>query len=210
MNTNVSSLPPYNRTTSTSATNNTNSFTYKPHQQSTPICGLGDDDSPGIIDTTRMITLISKSNDRYTCTYSALLQSELCRPILEGDSTTQEIELSLIDSDIIQLIIKYLIYHQDIPPRKINKPIHSTHMNELVDEFDSTYIDCLSQLQLLKLMLAANYMNIKSLLALCGAKIAALIKGQTPTQLMNTFNIRTDYTAAEEDEIKRTYKELIG
>lgn len=63
---------------------------------------------------------------------------------------------------------------------------------------------------LFKLLLAANYLNIKSLLSLTCAKVASLIKGKTPDQIRSVFGIRNDYTQAEEEEVKKEYKDLIG
>lgn len=63
---------------------------------------------------------------------------------------------------------------------------------------------------LFKLLLAANYLNIRPLLALCCAKVASLMKGRTPDQIRAVFNIRNDYTQAEEEEVRKEYKDLIG
>ena len=67
-----------------------------------------------------------------------------------------------------------------------------------------------SQEILFKLLLAANYLNIKSLLSLTCAKVASLMKGKTPDQIRAVFNIRNDYTQAEEEEVRKKYKDLIG
>jgi len=60
-----------------------------------------------------------------------------------------------------------------------------------------------------KLLLAANYMDIKSLLMLMCAKVASLLKGKSPEQIRKTFNIRSDYTPEEEEEVRREHKDLI-
>ena len=44
------------------------------------------------------------------------------------------------------------------------------------------------------MILAANYMDIKSLLDLCCAKVASLIKGKTTEEIRKTFNIKNDFT----------------
>jgi S-phase kinase-associated protein 1 len=67
-----------------------------------------------------------------------------------------------------------------------------------------------AQEMLFKLLLAANYLNIKSLLSLTCAKVASLMKGKTPDQIRTIFNIRNDYTQAEEEEVRKEYKDLIG
>ena len=47
------------------------------------------------------------------------------------------------------------------------------------------------------MILAANYMDIKSLLDLCCAKVASMIKGKTTEEIRKTFNIKNDFTPGE-------------
>jgi S-phase kinase-associated protein 1 len=53
-------------------------------------------------------------------------------------------------------------------------------------------------------------LNIKPLLQLCSAKVASLIRGKTPDQIRATFSIRQDFTQAEEEEVRKEYRDLIG
>ena len=114
-----------------------------------------------------------------------------------------------------------------IPPRKIEKPLVSCNMKDLVDQWDVNFIENgetpvvspsgiiappseAAQEMLFKLLLAANYLNIKSLLQLTCAKVASLLKGKTPNQIRDCFNIRNDFTQAEEEEVRKEYRDLIG
>ncbi|KAI5343201.1 hypothetical protein L3X38_011077 [Prunus dulcis] len=54
---------------------------------------------------------------------------------------------------------------------------------------------------LFDLILAANYLNIKSLLNLTCEVVADMIKGKTPEEIHKTFNIMNDFTPEEEEEI---------
>lgn len=46
-----------------------------------------------------------------------------------------------------------------------------------MDPWDEEFIDIKNQEELLELLLAANYLDIKSLIELCCAKVATMIKG---------------------------------
>jgi len=100
-------------------------------------------------------------------------------------------------------------YHETVRPREIEKPIKSNRMADLVDSFDAKFCE-VGQEIMFKLLLAANYMDIKPLLLLMCAKVASLLKGKTPQQIRKTFNIRGDYTPEEEEEVRNEYKNLLG
>jgi len=51
--------------------------------------------------------------------------------------------------------------------------------------------------------LAANYLNIKSLLDLTCRTVADMIKGKKSEEIRKTFNIINDYTPKEEEEVRR-------
>merc|ERR1712241_1192034 len=56
-------------------------------------------------------------------------------------------------------------------------PVRSIHMAQIVsDKWDATWIDAFDKKTIFEIILAANYMDIKSLLHLGCAKIATLIK----------------------------------
>jgi len=198
------------------------------------VLSLDADENPTMAgeESPQTIILISKEGRRLPVARAALMQSELCKTTLEGDKDASEIPLYHIEGSIVQKVIDYLTYHQKVPPRQIEKPLPSSNMRDLVDKWDVEFIEgsangdvstnghsndltppapsSAHQEFLFKLLLAANYLNIKSLLTLTCAKLASLIKGRTPTQIRTIFNIKNDYTAAEEEEVRKEYKDLIG
>lgn len=54
--------------------------------------------------------------------------------------------------------------------------------------------------------MAANYLNIKSLLDLTCAKVASMIKGKSPEQIREMFGIENDFTPEEEEKIREENK----
>ena len=59
----------------------------------------------------------------------------------------------------------------------------------------------LDQEVLFELIMAANFMDIKSLLELACAKVASMIKGKTIPDIRKFFNIENDFTPEEEAQI---------
>ena len=64
------------------------------------------------------------------------------------------------------------------------------------------FVDNLELGPLFDLILGANYMSIKPLLELCNAKVASMIKGKTPEQLRDTFQITTPYTPPDANAVR--------
>jgi len=159
-------------------------------------------------DEHEVVSLISKENKPLRVGKKAAMLSQLVKTAMENDKDAKEVTLFHIETPVVQKVIDYMEYHVKIPPRKIEKPLKSTNMRELVDEWDAKFVD-VDQETMFKLLLAANYMDVKSLLLLMCAKVASMMKGKTPDQIRKTFNIRSDYTPEEEDQVRKEHKDLI-
>ena len=70
----------------------------------------------------------------------------------------------------------------------------------MVSEWYANFVQ-LDQEVLFELILAANFMDIKSLLELSCAKVASMIKGMTIVETRKFFNIENDFSPEEEAQI---------
>merc|ERR1712087_947944 len=103
--------------------------------------------------------------------------SKFVTTILEGDSEATSIEARQVPPETLSHVIDYLKHHKGAEPDALPCPVRSIHMAQIVsDKWDATWIDAFDKKTIFEVILAANYMDIKSLMHLGCAKIATLIK----------------------------------
>ena len=84
----------------------------------------------------------------------------------------------------------------------IEQPLPSNDLTKHVDAWYATFIiDGVDQALLFDLVIAANYLDIKPLLRLASARIAALIKGKSIEEIRQFFKMTNDFTPEEEQRI---------
>ncbi|KAK4374098.1 hypothetical protein RND71_004775 [Anisodus tanguticus] len=96
--------------------------------------------------------------------------------MIEDDCANTRIPLPNVTSMILAKVIEYRKRH--------------------VDNFDADFVK-------VDLILAATYLNVKSLLDLTCQTVADMIKWKTPEEIRKTFNIKNDFTPEEEEEVRR-------
>jgi len=140
--------------------------------------GLDDNDSDG------EIVLVSKPGDgekKVTLPKKHAFISVLVKTSIENDQAAKEVPLPGVEGPILGEVVRYMEHHKGVEPPIVEKPLRSKVMKEVCqDGWDADYIDQIGEdrQKLYDVILAANYMDIKSLLHLGCAKVASLIKGQ--------------------------------
>ncbi|CAE7485931.1 scon-3 [Symbiodinium microadriaticum] len=134
--------------------------------------------------------------------------SELVKTMFDdeqGDDEVQEIPLPNVKTPILAKVIEFLEHYKANPMNEIEKPLKSSNMSEVVQEWYSNFV-AVEQDVLFELILAANYMDIKPLLDITCATVASMIKGKTPEEIRQHFNIVNDFTPAEEAQVREENK----
>lgn len=99
-----------------------------------------DDHAGGSASASSELILISKDGARLPVARSASLISELIKTTLEGDPEAAEFPLYHIETPIVVKMISYMSYHEQIPARRIEVPINSDSMKDLVDTWDYQFV----------------------------------------------------------------------
>ena len=123
------------------------------------------------------VSLIASDQGKFEIEESVAKKSQLLKNMIEDTGIEEEIYLPNVKSSPLEKIIKYCDHYRNSEPPEIEKPLPKASLKELVDPWDEEFIDIKNQEELLELLLAANYLDIRSLIELCCAKVATMIKG---------------------------------
>ena len=134
--------------------------------------------------------------------------SELVKDMVDDDyddTKIQEIPLPNVKAHVLRKVIEFSEHYQSDPLSTIEKPLKSSNIKENVSEWYAEFIN-LDQEVIFELILAANYMDIEPLLDLSCAKIACMMRGKSPEEIRQTFNIVNDFTPEEESQVREENK----
>ncbi|KRX17395.1 E3 ubiquitin ligase complex SCF subunit scon-3 [Trichinella nelsoni] len=147
-------------------------------------------------------------------TVKTMLEGSLC---FDGEQNIVEaIPLPNVCSAVLEKILLYCEHHKNDVPEEVknaktkeeetNNEEEQTNVNfkeveeEEMSEWDSEFLD-VEQSTLLDIILAANYLEIKSLLDIACLSVAKMMKGKSAEEIRRTFNIKNDFTPEEEEQV---------
>merc|ERR1711937_320227 len=146
------------------------------------------------------VTLTSKDEREFKVPAQVAIMSETVKSMMGVeddeeivDAPEAAIPLPAVEGEILKLVLKYCNYHYE------NKETKEDEKNNWDQEFVKVDDDTL-----FSLILAANYLDIKSLLDLTCKTVADYIKQcKTPQEIRRRFNIKNDFTPEEEEEVRK-------
>ncbi|XVF35927.1 hypothetical protein REPUB_Repub19eG0014000 [Reevesia pubescens] len=148
--------------------------------------------------TGRKITLKSSDGENFEVDEAVALESQTIKHMIEDDCADNGIPLPNVTSKILSKVIEYCKKHVETP----KSDDRSTSVDDELKSWDADFVN-VDQATLFDLILAANYLNIKSLLDLTCQTVADMIKGKAPEEIRKTLNIKNDFTPEEEEEVRR-------
>ncbi|XP_062551544.1 S-phase kinase-associated protein 1-like [Armigeres subalbatus] len=113
------------------------------------------------------------------------------------------VPLPNVHSSTLRRVLEWANFHKDDKPPLdaldySNEPYRRT---DDICDWDREFLR-VEQAVLLDLVLAANYLDIEDLLDVTCKTVANMIKGRTPDQIRETFEIENDLTPEEEDQLR--------
>ncbi|GJN00634.1 hypothetical protein PR202_ga17830 [Eleusine coracana subsp. coracana] len=145
-----------------------------------------------------MITLKSSDGEDFEVEEAVAMQSQTIKHMIEDDCADNGSPLPNVTATILSKVLEYCKKH--VQANKAGSEDAAAAGASSSSTSNNSDVD---QATLFDLILAANYLDIKGLLDLTCQTVADMIKGKTPEQIRQTFNIKNDFTPEEEAEIRR-------
>ena len=149
---------------------------------------------------TKIVIFITKEGikvelERKYAEYSLLVKGMLDE--IESDPIPLP-EITKFTFDKVIIYIKHILDEGNLPP-ELPKPLPSNDLGDVTSPFYATFIEGTDE-EIQDIILAANYLDIKCLLALGCAKMGSIIRGMSIPEFRKRFNIVNDFTPEEEAE----------
>lgn len=157
------------------------------------------------------LKLMSHDDKILEVSRSLASRSVTIRHLLEDldDANEDPIPIPNVDFITLEKVVLYLQAHKDDPPMTEEQQQQEERGQPLIG-FDAKFVDLKTAdgkpdvATLFRLILAANFLDIKPLLDLTCKAVALLIKGKKDEEVRTLFGISTPFTKEEEDEVRKT------
>ncbi|GFH13220.1 E3 ubiquitin ligase [Haematococcus lacustris] len=148
------------------------------------------------------VTLIASDHQSFEVDVDVASESPIFRERVENADPGDDMHIPVpsVTGDVLAKVVEYCQYH--VAAKKKGADDEASKSDDDVKAWDAQFVN-VDQNLLFDIILAANYLDIKSLLDLTCQAVAQLIKGKTPAEICKTFNIKNEFTPEEEEEIRR-------
>jgi len=147
--------------------------------------------------TKKMITLKSFDGETFEVSEAVALESQTIKHMIEDDCADNAIPVQNVTGKILAKVIEYCKKHVEVASAD-EKPSES---EDYLKNWDADFVK-VDKETLFELILAANYLDIKSLLELTCQSAADMMKGKKVEEVRSMFNIKNDYTPEEEAAVR--------
>ncbi|KAI9592582.1 S-phase kinase-associated protein 1A-like protein [Syncephalis fuscata] len=152
------------------------------------------------------VILTSSDNEQFTVDKPVAERSVLIKNMLEDIGESEHpIPIPNVTGKVLKKVIEYCEQHKNdpLPEADENQDEYTrVRTSEDISDWDKKYMD-VEQDTIFDVILAANYLDIRPLLDLGCKTIANMIKGKTTEQIRELFGIVNDFSAEEEEQIRK-------
>ena len=141
------------------------------------------------------VVLVSSDNMEFKVDEDVANKFVTVKNLMEDIGSDGAIPLTEVESKILEKVIVYTKYHLENPFTQNEDEKYMTSWDEQFCNVDRDTI--------FALVLAANYLDYKELLETTTQKIADMIKGKTPEQIRELFQIQSDFTLDELEQVRK-------
>nr|GMD91787.1 SKP1-like protein 1A [Ipomoea batatas]GMD92998.1 SKP1-like protein 1A [Ipomoea batatas] len=142
--------------------------------------------------STKKIILRSSDGEIFEVEEAVALEMQMIKYMIDDDCVDTTIPIANVTGKILAKVIEYCKSHAEVT---------KTSQDDLKD-FDANFVK-VDHNTLLDLIIAANFLNVKSLLDLTCQAAANVIEKMTVEEVRRFFNIQSDFTPEEEAEIRK-------
>lgn len=133
-----------------------------------------------------MIKIVTSDNKIFEVEKNVIFQSNLIKNMISDlDISEQSIPIHNIESEIMQKVIEYAEHHKDDEIKQEQEP----------DEWDKKFLNIDNE-TVIKIILAANYLDMKNLLDLGCQTVADFIQNKPIEEITKILNL-PDYVSDE-------------
>lgn len=119
--------------------------------------------------------------------------------LIEDAGIENPIPLPNVTGSILAKVVEYCKYHTE-NPTPVTEDDKKKDQEIIPWDLEFCKVD---QETLFELILAANYLDIPSLLDVTCKTVANMIRGKTPEEIRHMFNIKNDFTPEEEEQVRK-------
>lgn len=101
----------------------------------------------------------------------------------EDDDNDNVVGLERVESEALEKVIEFCNHYATEEMTEIPKPITTSSVSDTVQPWYCKFVQGMDQILLFKVLVAANFMDVKPLLNLCILELTFTIKGKAPEQL---------------------------
>lgn len=110
------------------------------------------------------------------------------------------IPLPKVNGKTLSKLLQWCEYHKEDPIPTEKEMEENKIKTDNIPCWDEDFLN-MDLNMLFEVILAANYLDIRGLLDVSSKTVANMIKGKTPEQIRQTFDIQNDFTPDEEEQV---------